>query len=265
MKVLLLGATGNLGSRILPALLAHNHEVTAFVRNREKLQLLVPASIIANINVVQGDVTSRNDVADALCNFRIQALINAAGAAPMMPWNSSQAPQIEEAIVHALKDVGLEQRIKIRSWFVGGMLLLDVPYASQYTLYDYLPLYREDVHKLSLLESSKHLTWSCLCPGNMTPRSKAVSEVKDHVEKQRELKGLLASISVPAGWKTSILRKMPLCGGYLDVFSNLLSLRNSVHFEDVAEFIAGELENPNQLYIRKKIGLIEDGAARVET
>jgi putative NADH-flavin reductase len=136
MKVLLLGATGNLGSCILPALLAHNHEVTAFVRSTEKLQHLVPASIIANINVVQGDATSRNDIADALRNFRIQALINAAGAAPMMPWNSSQVPQIEEAIVHALEDVGLEQQMKIRSWFVGGMLLLDVPPASQYMLFD---------------------------------------------------------------------------------------------------------------------------------
>jgi hypothetical protein len=128
-----------------------------------------------------------------------------------------------------------------------------------------LPLYREDVHKLSLLDSSKHLAWSCLCPGNMTPRSEAVSEVKYHVEKQMELKGLLTSISVPAGWKTSILRKLPLLGGYLDVFSNVVSLRNSVHFEDVGDFIAGELEKPNQLYIGKKIGLIEDGTAHVGT
>jgi len=41
MRVLLLGATGNLGSRCLPALVAHKHVVTVFVRNSSKLRAMM--------------------------------------------------------------------------------------------------------------------------------------------------------------------------------------------------------------------------------
>jgi len=57
MRVLLLGATGNLGSRVVPALLVHRHAVVVYVRSISKLHHLLPSSIITKITVVSGDAT----------------------------------------------------------------------------------------------------------------------------------------------------------------------------------------------------------------
>jgi uncharacterized protein YbjT (DUF2867 family) len=53
MKVLLLGATGNLGSRLVPALLTHNHNVVAYVRSASKLESLIPATVHEQFTIVQ--------------------------------------------------------------------------------------------------------------------------------------------------------------------------------------------------------------------
>ena len=127
MKTLLLGATGNLGSRIIPALLAHNHQVYVFVRNPQKLQSLLPSSVFSKLEIIQGDATSESAVYSALKDSNAEILVTAAGAAPMSPWSKSNVPEIESAIVAALEAVGAERKKEIRSWFLGGMLLLDLP------------------------------------------------------------------------------------------------------------------------------------------
>ena len=51
MKIVLIGATGFVGSKILEELLNRNHTVTAVLRNPEKLQNNNPL-----LSVVKGDV-----------------------------------------------------------------------------------------------------------------------------------------------------------------------------------------------------------------
>ena len=49
--MLLIGANGNLGLRVLPALLSHGHTVIAFVRAPDKLQSLLTPALFDRITV----------------------------------------------------------------------------------------------------------------------------------------------------------------------------------------------------------------------
>ena len=60
MKLLILGATGNMGQRLLAQGLARGHAITAFVRNRAKLQQQLGASVPPGLTICEGDV---NDAA----------------------------------------------------------------------------------------------------------------------------------------------------------------------------------------------------------
>lgn len=116
-----------------------------------------------------------------------------------------------------------------------------------------LPLYPDDVHKIPLLEQSKNLRWSCVCPAKMSAISKRILTPEEHSKIQSGRSPLTSMASVPPGWKTSSLT--PLMGGYVDVLSNCLSMRNAVVFEDVAEFIASNLGS--EKLVGEWLGLIK--------
>ena len=127
MKVLLLGATGNLGSRTLPALLAHGHSVVAYVRSSNKLQALLPPSVFEQVTVVQGDATKSASIKQALLDNRCDAIVNTAGLAAVAPWSKSDLPTIVRAVVDAAQDVGAERGAPLRAWILGGMGALVCP------------------------------------------------------------------------------------------------------------------------------------------
>src|SRR5690606_17022379 len=62
MKIIVFGATGTVGIEIVKPGLTSGHEVTAFVRNVEKLASLKQE----NLKIVQGDVLNAVDVKHAL-------------------------------------------------------------------------------------------------------------------------------------------------------------------------------------------------------
>lgn len=127
MRVLLLGATGNLGSRLLPALLTHNHAVIAYVRSPSTLQSLLPPSIYQNIAVVQGDATDSHAIKQAILDHKCDALINTAGVAALAPWASSDLPEIFRAVVKAVREAGAERGMLLRVWMMGGQGVLFYP------------------------------------------------------------------------------------------------------------------------------------------
>ena len=55
MNLLILGATGNMGQRLLAQGLARGHAVTAFVRNRAKLEQQLGHSLPQGLMVVEGN------------------------------------------------------------------------------------------------------------------------------------------------------------------------------------------------------------------
>ncbi len=127
MKVLLLGATGNVGSRLLPALQAHGHEVVVFVRSESKLKQLVPSSIVSRATIATGNASDSNAVRTALVSNRSDALVNSAGLASIFPWQDPRMQGIIQAVTTAAVEASKEMGRPIRAWFLGGMTALDYP------------------------------------------------------------------------------------------------------------------------------------------
>ena len=127
MPVLLLGVTGNVGSRLLPALLAHKQKVIVHVRNERKLRESIPSSILDHIIVVNGDATNPASIKNALVEHGCDTLINSAGQAAILPWSEPQMQDIIKAVATGAIDASKELNRPVRAWFLGGMSVLDFP------------------------------------------------------------------------------------------------------------------------------------------
>lgn len=127
MKVLLLGATGNLGSRLVPALLTHGHSVVAFVRSSNKLESLLPTSVYQQITVVQGNATDATSIKRAILDAGCDAVVNTAGVAALAPWGKSELPAIFRTVLDAVREAGMDRKSPLRTWFLGGMSVLYYP------------------------------------------------------------------------------------------------------------------------------------------
>lgn len=128
MKVLLIGATGNIGLRLIPALLTHKHTVVTFVRSTSKLSSLLPAALYDQISsVVQGDAKDSVAIKNAILDNGCDAVVNAAGLAAMAPWGSSDLPEIFRVVLDAVREAGQERGKPLRVWFMGGMSVLEFP------------------------------------------------------------------------------------------------------------------------------------------
>jgi len=110
MKIVLCGATGQVGSRILNELLERGHEVTAVVRG--------PAKLMARdrLTVVQGDVSDVKGIASASAGA--DALVSAYGPGPEHPELLIGAT---ERLLEAARTSGVA-----RFLFVGGAGALEV-------------------------------------------------------------------------------------------------------------------------------------------
>ena len=127
MKVLLLGVTGNLGLRLLPALLSHKHQVVAYVRNERKLKELLSPEIIAKTTIVVGDATDSNGISNALIKNQCDAIVNSAGNSSIFPWQAPRMQEIVDAAATAAVDASEKLGRPIRAWLLGGMTVLDCP------------------------------------------------------------------------------------------------------------------------------------------
>lgn len=90
MKVLLIGATGDLGIRLVAALLTHGHSVVAFLRSPNKLESLLPTSVYHQSPLFRAmpriQSQSRGPILDASCD----AVVNTAGLAALPPWGGGK-------------------------------------------------------------------------------------------------------------------------------------------------------------------------------
>ncbi|KAL6720603.1 hypothetical protein ACLMJK_002527 [Lecanora helva] len=219
MKVLLLGATGNVGSRLAPALLAHKHEVVAIVRSESKLQGVLPSAVLSAITVIQGDATNAASIRDVLVSQGCDALINSAGQASIFPW---QAPRMQD-IINAVATAAVEASTKlghpIRGWFLGPQ---------------------------------ERLRWSLLCPSVMTPVNKTVA-LPDGTPSNP----LVASADIPPGWTSSWLNSIPFLGPLVIVLVN--APRYNIKLEDCADFMAADLEKVDSEFIGHRVGLRDSG------
>jgi len=127
MKVLLIGATGNLGLRLVAALLTHGHVVVAYVRSANKLESLLPASIYSQITVVEGNAKDSSLISRAILEHNCEAVVNSAGLAAMAPWKRNDLPEIFSAVLKGVQQAGVQRNKPLRAWFLGGLGVLQFP------------------------------------------------------------------------------------------------------------------------------------------
>lgn len=124
MRVLLLGGTGNVGSRLLPALIAHEHEVIVYVRNPAKLSNEAKSRALA---VESGSATDSDKIKNAILGHSCDAVINAAGLAPAFG-KSAELPIIFAAVMDAALGARRERGgAPIRIWLLSGQSIMDHP------------------------------------------------------------------------------------------------------------------------------------------
>ncbi|KAK4542053.1 hypothetical protein LTR36_007084 [Oleoguttula mirabilis] len=254
MRVLLLGATGNLGSRLIPALLAHRHTVIAFVRSREKLRTLISGALLDNIVVVEGDALDSAAVEDALRTHECDAIVNAAGT--RIKDGEQILGRIATSISSAAVRVGKQRGGKpLRAWFIGGMGSLEYPGTGGWHIQDYLPARMTDHHReteaVMKAIPTTDLRWTLLCVAMMAPDSK-------DIKLWEEPRGHTLSVAArsPPDWQDSWVRSVPLIGIYLNLVPVIRSYTTKL--EDVADLIAGSLaEDARDAQVGELIGMKE--------
>jgi len=117
MKIVLYGATGRAGSRILTELLGRGHEVVAVVRNIDK----DPDRLAPNdgLTVVEGDLSSVDGIAERIGGA--QAVVSAYGSPPD---KTEELIEVTKRLIAAVRDNGGLVSFK-KSW---GALEEPLPY-----------------------------------------------------------------------------------------------------------------------------------------
>lgn len=146
MKIALIGATGRAGSPILQELVRRGHQVTAIVRNPEKVQAQV------NVTPKKGDVFDRDDLATLLKGH--DAAISAVHFLQSDP----------RKLIDAVKASGVKRYL-----VVGGAGSLEVaPGVMLVSTPEFPAAYNDEATKggefLDLLRQEKDLDWTFLSP-----------------------------------------------------------------------------------------------------
>jgi putative NADH-flavin reductase len=66
MKVIVLGAGGRLGSRVLEACVRAGHQTTAYVRSRQRLHQVIGDDLLGQVAVLEGDVLNSAQLREAM-------------------------------------------------------------------------------------------------------------------------------------------------------------------------------------------------------
>jgi putative NADH-flavin reductase len=159
VKIFLLGATGNVGRRILRLALQRAHEVTAFVGDETKLLTLVDKPIPPNLRVSTDDISKSADIARLMAGHDVA--INAAGQVTEGAAFTQLVRTVIDSAVASLGEGG-------RFWLFGGAPVLDVPGAHMMgvDLPKVPKVYEAHRANFNAVRESP-LDWSMLCPGPM--------------------------------------------------------------------------------------------------
>jgi putative NADH-flavin reductase len=150
MKVVLYGATGNAGSRILNELKARGHSVTAVARNTSKIP--------PGVQVVQDDLSNVNRIAEIIRGA--DAVVSAYGPPPD---DTDRLVGVTERQIEAVRKAG-----NVRLVVVGGAGSLEVApgvtlLASGHLPQAWVPIATSHEKALRLLEASD-INWTYFSP-----------------------------------------------------------------------------------------------------
>lgn len=233
MKLLILGAGGNSGLRLVRMGLTAGHEVTAFVRNERKFNEQLAVANPKGLSVRTGDVTDEAAVAAAMAGNN--AVVNAAGNATEP---KGYVPLVAGIIRAAEKALGPGGRF----WLFGGAAALDIPGTAKMTVD--LPLVPKifQAHKSNFARvSATKLDWSMLCPGPMTE----APDGKPH-------QGLRVSADVWPVPRPALTKMLPSIATAIAFARKMPEM--TITYEDAAHVILSNL-TPNGPYARRRVGV----------
>ena len=233
MRLFLLGATGNSGRRILRSALQRGHQVTAFVRNRDKLVEILDRSLPQDLRVTVGDIAKSAELAAAMAGH--DAVINAAG---YVTEGDLFTRLVQTVIQQTMNSLGAGGRF----WQFGGAAVLDIP-GTNLKGVD-LPMVPKiyEAHRTNLDALTKSsLDWSMLCPGPMIEAANG-----------DPTKGLRLSVDQwpvqPPGYMR-LLPKPALAFAFKQAVPEL-----TISYEDAADVILSNLDR-NGRFPRKRVGV----------
>jgi putative NADH-flavin reductase len=250
MKVLLLGATGNVGSRALPALIKHGHTVVAYVRTPSKL---APEKRAVLDDVVVGSVTDKSALKNAILTHNCDAVFHAAGVAQMFGRSKTgEYNKIFATVVAAIVEAREERRgPAIRAWLMSGFPVLDSAIPTR-LIGDYMPMFPEHRENLAVIQKQDqgNIAWSLFCANQMNPKH---NEIRIPAPDDCSAANVVASADSPPEWRDT-LKRIPLIGPYLNIFS--LAGGYATSLEDPMDFIATDFEKGLQSeFVGKRVGL----------
>lgn len=255
MRVLHLGGTGNLGKHVIPALLAHNHTVAAFIRSSDKLATLLSPALLAHehLSIIQGDALDSAAIADALRQYDCDAIVNTAGTYNG-PFREQTLGQIVASATSAAITVGEERGKPLRAWIIGGMGSLEWLGTGGSTIQDFMPAFMSAHHRetedlMRKIEVDK-LQWSLLCVAIMSEGSKD-GGLLEPLAAPRGHQLLVQKGSVPEWQDHPWLRQARCLGAFLlvPIISNY-----TTKYEDVADLIAEDLAKDQSEFVGALVG-----------
>ena len=233
MRLFLLGATGNAGRRILKFALERGHEVTAFVRDQNKLKQILGGNLPQRLHIVVDNIDSSAGLAGAMSGH--DAVVNAAGYV-------SQGERFTSLVRKVIHDTSSGLGAGGRFWQFGGAAVLDVP-GTNLKGVD-LPLVPKvyEAHRTNLNALMKSsLDWSMLCPGPMieAPNGELTKGLRFSVDR--------SPVDLPG--YASRLPKAALAFAFKQKIPQL-----TISYEDAAEVILSNLGGKG-LFSRKRVGV----------
>jgi hypothetical protein len=260
MRVLLLGGTGNLGRRCIPALVARNHTVTLYVRNPTKLRSLVSATLLRHVSIVIGDATNCEDIKRALLDYDIEGIINVAGNL-VWPWREFLLPKIAKAVSDAAIAVGRDRGHPLRVWITCGLGIMDCPGAPG-LIQDYLPKVVGAQHDATraVIDTipTTSLRWTLIAISMMRPLNPKQGLFEPLSVPQPH--NLLAKADSLPDLQPSWLSKVPFIGWYLDM-GVTATFAYVTFYENVAGFLAEDLTYESE-FVGKKVAVKEQVRAK---
>lgn len=160
-KIVLIGASGFVGSAILNEALDRGHRVTAVVRHPEKI-----TRVDKNLVVKHGDVSS-TETAAGLCNG-VDAVISAYNPGWTNPDIAKETTRVYRAIIEGVRKSGVKRLLVVGGagslYILSGKRLMDAGLIPE----SYLPAIRAlaEVYLIDLM-AEKSIDWVFFSPAGM--------------------------------------------------------------------------------------------------
>jgi len=231
-KVIILGATGNLGRRLIARGIKLGHLITAFVRSKNKIEKQFNGKLPATLTIVEGDIFQPETLGNAISGHGY--IVNAAGYAA----DSNFFDLFQIVLKQAVKNLEEPKR----AWFLGGAAALD--FGTSGIMGVDCPgvpkIYKSHQKNYEALQKTD-LDWSLMCPGPMVDASR--SGITNNLR--------ISTEEMPYEYP-KWLTKFPKIVLSITMKQHLPEI--IVSYEDVANIIMTNLA-PRGIYSQKRVGV----------